>query len=266
MNLNQLAINTISSDYIKNYLTKVNHKFTLEEQITIIFNSELDFNAKIELYNKYLSQIKDEELKIKIESITCNMEVILDALNGLVPDYVLLYEDEWDTKACRNIKDLRTNISCNIDSTLCINICDLNTSKIVVSVIVNKEYTPIHYELPDESKWVYSGLGDLYVNIPNDIHVGDIVSIHGDEIGTEYIVIGDSDIPKELIDNCCYTVDVGVAIIPKDVIQKDDRTYREIIESIIKNRIYYVGDDKYNDVVAKHEEHIHLTLVEKISM
>jgi hypothetical protein len=69
-----------------------------------------------------------------------------------------------------------------------------------------------------------------------------------------------------MVKNCCYDIDVALSIIPRCVLVKDDRTYKEIIESIIKNRIYYLDDVKYTDVVAAYEEHIHLTFIEKVSV
>lgn len=56
MTLNELAISTFESDYLKNYLASINHKFTAEQIVTIIINSNLKLNFKIRALCRLLNQ------------------------------------------------------------------------------------------------------------------------------------------------------------------------------------------------------------------
>ena len=51
MELNELAIGCIESDYLKRYLTEQKHIFTSEEQLIIIHNCEKTLAEKKEIYN-----------------------------------------------------------------------------------------------------------------------------------------------------------------------------------------------------------------------
>ena len=57
MELNKLAISTIESNYIKQYLNSINHVFSLDEQITLIFNSDLTIDDKLNIYIQYLDNL-----------------------------------------------------------------------------------------------------------------------------------------------------------------------------------------------------------------
>ena len=52
MKLNELAISTFESNYMKDYLTSIGHKFTAEEIVTIILNANMAMDTKISIINR----------------------------------------------------------------------------------------------------------------------------------------------------------------------------------------------------------------------
>ena len=80
MNLNEVVIELIKSDYIKNCIRNTNHQFTYEEQLAIILNSTLDISVKRDMISEYLT-VADELKKCDIDDIKHRIDEMGRILN-----------------------------------------------------------------------------------------------------------------------------------------------------------------------------------------
>ena len=138
-------------------------------------------------------------------------------------------------------------------------LCNSKTADIVVWLELNKELKIIDYSFTDDS--MYCGIENKYIDIPNDIHVGDKVRLTGDD--SIYIVISDSTIPEELKYKSEFSTDICVTVVPEYVFENKSN-YKEQIDNIIQNRIEKLQDSNNDtDILMEEHEHFHVLYLEK---
>lgn len=272
MNFNDIAISSIKSNYIRNYLTHINHEFTLEEQLAILYNSDIDIDTKENIYREYklsrdLSNYKYNNLR-KIDELLDNLiysiDLVKEYLKGTNETILVFNEPLWNEIRCAKSLNVieKTVKHNNIPETIEVTVYDIYTTKLLCYITLNNKFKCIKYDIIHDDE--LNKLQNYYVNIPNDINAGDIVKIAGNIEGTkEYIVVSNSKIPDELSNECSYS-DASLTIADKNIFSKD-KTYKEQIDSIILNRINNINNEEdTEDILDKQHKNIHITLIEKI--
>jgi hypothetical protein len=290
MELNDIAIGTIQSEHLKEHLKKEKKIFTPEEQVTIIYNSDLTIDEKEDILIKYLcnGEVEDwfdsddevNDFRIKVNKIIKSIYLFRNLIN--MDSTVIMFDDALQyNKSCA--KDLsvikeKYRIAKEKDDRLVdldtqITLIHIDTAAILAWAEINESGDVIRYDFVRENieslitpgcmEKVTSGLEDKYVNIPNDFNVGDIVTICNDITHKRYIVVADSKLPEQLQKSSDYSVDASVMIIPEECLTNDKR-YKEQIDNIIKERIEKLNNGEQDiDVITKEHEHVHVTLLEK---
>jgi hypothetical protein len=294
MELNNRAIGTIKSKHLKEYLHSINKVFTPEEQVTIIYNSDLTLLEKEQTFIEYLcnGEIEDwfksedelNQFRIKINKILKGITLFNNLLN--MQSTVIMFDDplQYNNTCARNIKDIQ-NIYKKAsekeesedklyDADRQISLIHLDTSTIIAWAEINSNAEVVRYDFVDEAlkqligeksiDKIKSGLEDKYVDVPNDFKVGDVVTVCGSQENTEYVVTAESELPEHLRDISDYSVDASVTVVPKQYF-KGDKPYKEQVEDIIKEKVanFKNGSIDDMDIITVYHEHIHLTLIEK---
>lgn len=267
MRLNELTISTFKSDYLKKYLTDIKHVFTLEEMVTILINSKFSLSTKINILNRFFDQEEvsgytcDDynELLKNISEIISDIDYIIQCLNGK-HNSIITFVDNYGSTYCSllfdNVRNIIKEEDYNVTS---INIVNGITSKIEAYVDVDKILNPINLHLLNKDN---NKLYERYVNIPNDLCVGDIVYIH-DKKDEEFIVVNDSSIPDKFINDAEYNIDASITVVPKYVLD-DSKDYKQQIDEILAKRIKDVDNENdYSDIIFIEHEHFHLSVVER---
>lgn len=267
MRLNELAIATFESDYLKKYLTDIKHVFTLEEMVTILINSKFSLSTKISILNRFFDQEEisgykcnnyDELLK-NISEIINDIDYITQCLNGK-HNSIITFIDNYGSTCCTLLFDNARNIIKEEEyDVTSINIVNGITSKVEAYVDIDKILNPINLHLLNRDN---NKLYERYVNIPNDLCVGDVIHIHGKK-DEEFIIVNDSSIPDKFIGDAEYSIDTSITAIPKYVLD-DSKDYKQQIDEILTKRIKDVDNENdYNDIIATEHEHFHLSVVER---
>lgn len=270
MNLNEFAISTFKSNYLKNYLTSINHEFTIEEMITIILNSDIVIENKFKILNRFYNKSEIECYKSEIEynSIINELNIILEdyeyiklCLNGAYDSIILFFNELDETKCLLNF-DLTKKLmqELNICKNNSITIIDGKDSSEVAYVDIDENYNIISYTLCKPVNGYISKLYNKYVDIPNDIKIGDIVKIYDDS--NEYVVVAESNIPDKLKKDAEYNIDSCITVIPKYSLDSNIK-YKEQVEELLRNRIKNINTDEL-DIITLEHEHVHLSFVDKM--
>lgn len=229
MDINNIAIESIRSDYIKEYLTNIHHQFTLEEQATIIYNSDIVLEDKMHIFENILNRALKQNNKQTVDSINeiiAEIKEINHIING-ADDKILVYEGDIQTYCSKGLKNLIEKIHIENNKVYNVDIHNIDTVEIIGCISLNNKYEPISYEL-ESTKDNY--IKNMYVNVPTDIKIGDIVY----EVGstTEYVVVNN-------ISNCNMQLDYtddSIIVIPRCVLNSTE-DYRKQIEKIYEIRI-----------------------------
>lgn len=283
MRLNDAVIDTFISDYIKNYLISTKHEFLLEEQVTIIYNSSLSLMNKYEMlkerllstleksnnenkqysYKMDMNELRKQIIQLMDNIVTisqvemhnnkrytvCFMDPILNEYNCATSLGSLLsrYTDE-DTR--RKLASQRFTIVDSINSVV----------KAVISI--DESFKIKGFTILDESMQVE--LGNKYTKIPNDIDVGDVVTISGDTEHRKYVVVSVPNMLKALEDEYTYTDDASIEVIPIEVLSEVGKSYKYQIDDVISARINNVDtNEDCDDIISNNQLHLHLSFVEK---
>lgn len=271
MELNKLAISTIESNYIKQYLNSINHVFSLDEQITLIFNSNLTIDDKLDIYIQYLDNLdrninySDNDKTVSRQFISFIIEKIYTLKSWIESnEYTVMFSgNNYNTVCCSSLdrfKEIATE-KYKYDDTdnYSVYLCDSKTADIAVRLELNKEFKIINYSFTDDN--MYCGIENKYIDIPNDIHVGDKVRLTGDD--SIYIVISDSTIPEELKSKSEFSTDICVTVVPEYVFENKSN-YKEQIDSIIHNRIEKLQNSNNDtDILMDEHEYFHVLYLEK---
>lgn len=229
MDTNNITIESIRSDYIKDYLKNIHHQFTLEEQATIIYNSNIVLESKIHIFENIADEAlkqNNKQLVNNISDIIKEIEEIINIVNG-DNSKILVYEGDIQTYCSKGLQGLIKKINTKNNKIYNIDIHNIDTVEIIGCISLNDEYEPISYEL-ESTKDNY--IKNMYVNVPTDIKIGDIIY----EVGstTEYVVVNN-------ISNCNIQLDYtddSIIVIPRSVLNNTE-DYRKQIEKIYEIRI-----------------------------
>lgn len=270
MNLNEFTINTLESNYLKGYLRKINHNFKLEEMITIVFNSSLDIYEKFEFIENVKDNIENPEYQVY------DRDKLLEGILLIEKDYdflekifigdgrhILVYLDKWDLSRCFTSLTYTKNYLLknkeDIGEEVLIIIQDGETSDEICYLTLNKNLVVKSFSFSSFANREISFLYDKYIDIPNDIKVGDIIKITGDD--KEWVTVYESTIPEHLMEHSEYSIDLCITAVPKEVLD-DSRSYKEQIDEILEKRKNRKSGEL--DIISKEHEHLHLSIVEKI--
>lgn len=259
MNLNEVVIELIKSDYIKNCIRNTNHQFTYEEQLAIILNSTLDISVKRDMISEYLT-VADELKKCDIDDIKHiidEMGRILNYASGNCEEIVWIYRKYavyCSKKLDKLIDKIRENIT---DDSVEIGIYNVNTVEEIGCIVVNSNNEIVEYSLEDS---IDSELYNHFIEVPNDLHIGDVVTT--DDISGKVIVVSNPMTSNKFKGNLTYS-DASIVVIPINLLDKD-KDYKEQIEKIYTERISNI-DNPYAkpDIIMEYSCAVNILNIQK---
>lgn len=318
---NEIVESTIPSKTLKQWIKDNNHKFQCGELASLIYNSEsLLMRNRVNLMNKMLFELNrlgsescSDDVKVEIDTAVVN-------INSLLED---VYEAMSIRKGTNNrvIKFTRLTECTDTEERI---IDSIETLEKLVEVrgyrLANNSVTIINTASSDEIMWVglddsfqikscmridtdgdedsdNGGYRNLFIDIPMECNIGDVVTICGDEEHKRYVVCSSNIMPDNIKKDCDY-YDCCVTVIPEDLLDSEsNKSYREQINDILSKRIRnmdetdktegtYKGTSKTNgtdgtdrgsednkvlardsvtelDLISVYHEHISTVLVEK---
>lgn len=263
MELNEVAIGCIESDYLKHYLLDCKHTFSSEEQLIIIHNCRKTLAEKIEIYKLYLEN-SDEVGKELAKGLIVEAVSILDLVNNHNYAAVVYRSKHNKYTAIDSLKALQTVVESGSDDleSEILTVSDLHNGVKLLDIRLNADLEIINYIYHIEQTMNM----DKYINIPNDITIGDVVKIHNDINESEYIVVSNSLLPNRLKEESSYSSDVSISVVRKDMLHTY-KPYKQQIENILRKRISRIdgkGQSIDSDMIYKEHEKFHLTCIEKI--
>lgn len=268
MDINRLAINSIESKTVRDYLIKIDHKFSLIEQITLIYNSKLKLKEKLKAFNCIINDSKiDDKIGNQLRKIVSSINIDLLEMDN--KNYIYMIYDEDGIPIC--VKNLEIARNYNKETKLNIDLFNIDVIDLMETDIVNNvKYRMCLDEELDIVGYVKCNtvnadedfsITEAYVSIPNEFNVGDIVKI--DKSNDKYVVIATSEIPEHLIKECDFT-DSCITVVPKYVLNDKTKGYKEQIEEIFKNRIKHVKqNEQCIDKLSTEHIHVNICDVEK---
>lgn len=283
MRLNDAVIDTFISDYIKNYLIETKHEFLLEEQVTIIYNSSLNLLDKYEMLKerllstfekpdskdkKYSSKMSVNELRTQIVQLMDNIVTVSQVEMHNNGKYVVCFMDPL-LDECNCATSLGSLLTRYTDSdtqrkiaSQRLTIVDSANSEVKAVIGIDESFKIKGFTILDESMRVE--LDDKYIKIPNDLDIGDIVTINGDTEHRKYVVVSIPNILQALEDEYTYLEDTSIVVVPIEVLDNTKESYKEQINNIITTRITNVDtDEDCSDIISENQLHLHLSFVEK---
>lgn len=263
MDLNKLAIEIIKSNYIKDCITKNNTKFTYEEQLAIILNSTEELCIKRELLQLYLESedVKNslrEDYISDIQKIVNEIEKITEYVYGEDNNIVLIYKSDNALYCSKKLDTLLEKIKEQLDDRCIeVGIYDINSVEEVGCIIVDKNSKIEKYSLANA---VDSNLYNYFINVPNDLHIGDIISTV--DSNDKFIVVSNPITPNKFKDNLSYE-DASVVVIPISLLNTD-KDYKEQIEKIYTERINNIENPYAKpDIIMEYYDTISILNIQK---
>lgn len=263
MDLNSLVVDIIKSDYIKDCITKDNYVFTYEEQLAIILNSDKEISKKLSMLKMYLES-KDaiEALgKLYINDITniiVEMEKVLNYINGSIDNIVLTYKTDTNLVCARKLDKLLDKIGVDtIDDCIEVDINNIDEVEEIGYIVVSSEGTVIGYCL---THGVDSELYSQFVSVPNDLHIGDVVSHVGNE--DKYIIVSNPILPSKFKSGLTYR-DISVVVIPIELLDPE-KDYKKQIEEIYTDRINNIENPCAKpDIIMEYYDTVNILNIQK---
>lgn len=240
MNVADIIMSLIKSDDIKQEILNKNHKFSLEEQISLIYNSDLELDSKTSiLKNIKNNYVMNEDTRIELNIMLDNIYIFYSVIQD--PRYVFLFYNEYNEAKLTNSLDLLRGYilehyeKISLDN---INIIDLESTDINNNVIYVIKFNNVgsvisFYSTPENVNYSVTKLERSYVNIPNSIEIGDIITVSND--ANKYVVVNTSEIPEKLRGNCSID-DTSITVINKELLS-NIQDYKKYIEETLKSRI-----------------------------
>lgn len=263
MNFNEIIIEIIKSPYIKDCIAASNHQFSYGEQITIIINSDEELSRKRDILKMYLessnvTKVLDKLYISNLQNIVNEMSKVIEYIDGGCSDIILTYKTDTDLHCASNLDKLLAKISDNTsDSIIEIDIHNINTVEEVGYIILNKDKKPTRYCLTDG---VDCDLYNCFVNIPNDIHIGDVVTTIGNN--EKFIVVSNTIMPNKFKNDLTYD-DASIVVIPINLLDSN-KDYKKQIEEIYTDRINNIENPYAKpDIIMKYYTSINLLEVHK---
>jgi hypothetical protein len=263
MDLNKLVIGIIKSNYIKDCITKNNTQFTYEEQITIILNSTEELSTKRNLLQLYLESedVKNNLRKdyiSDIQKIVNEIGKINEYIYGEDDNIVLIYKNDTGLYCSRKLSTLLEKIKEQIDGRCIeVGIYDVSSVEEIGYIIVDEDSKVEKYSLANE---VDSELYNYFINIPNDLHIGDVVSTVDSD--SKFIVVSNPIAPNKFKGNLNYD-DASVVVIPINLLSID-KDYKEQIEKIYTDRINNIENPCAKpDIIMEYYDTINILNIQK---
>ena len=269
MNINDIAVSLIKSEQIRSELINNKHQFKVDEQISLIYNSNLELLYKLQLFT-YLLKDGDisDDIKIELSAILSNIE---NFYTSLYSDETIFMFNDWlhEAKITKSFKYLQEYIkehynmlSSHTIAMINSEIADANNN-VIYYFSFNKDGQVVKfYTLNDNVEYITTNLEKAYVNIPNNICEGDIITIIGSE--EEYVVVNESKIPEHLISNCTIG-DASLTVINKDLVSDYENGYTVEIDNMFRNRINCLKNEcKDNNRLNSECKTVSLLSIDKI--
>lgn len=259
MDLNELVIDLIKSDYIKNCIRKTNHQFTYEEQLAIILNSTVELSVKKEMLSKYLD-ISNELKKCDIDDIKHiidEIDRIIKYADGGCNEIIWAYhkhEVYCSKKLDTLIEKVRKHTE---DDSIELGIYNVDTVEEIGCIVIDNTNRIIEYSLEDS---IDSELYNHFIEVPNDLHIGDVVTAN--DIGGKLIVVSNPMTSNKFKGNLTYN-DASIVVIPINLLS-NDKDYKEQIEKIYTERINSI-DNPYAkpDIIMEYSYTINILDIQK---
>jgi anion-transporting ArsA/GET3 family ATPase len=258
MDLNELAISTIRSEYIRKYLTDKKHKFTVEEQVALIIHSDISIEEKEKLFKMYeqtenISEYtcKDKKRFLRnIETLLVEISAITNVVNGYSNSVLVCNCDDktYCTNKLERLIDKVEDLSEYV-----ININSLNTCESIGYIKINADNSIIDYSIVDYEN---NELKKQYVHIPNELHIGSVIkTVYGDE---ELIIVSNTDAASNIDCKLTYE-DSSVVAIPKELLDST-KDYKQQIEKIYIDRINNIENPcAKQDIIMENYVTVYLT-------
>lgn len=265
-NINNIAIESIKSSTVRNYLKSINHEFKIEEQISLIFNSDINLHEKVNIFRDLIkNDTVAENIKEELKEILNNID-IFESITYSSGRTAFLFFDEDNEVICANTLAKVQKYNINNKITEYIRVIDLESEKIesntLYDIKLNDNGEVARFFPYEAANYVFTKVEDNYVDIPNEFKVGDIVKIYNQK--EKYVVVSDSTIPEHLKPNCDF-IDTSITVVPKSIFNNNTRSYKEQIEDIYRNRIRHIEySEPIIDVISREHEHINITILEKV--
>jgi len=264
--INKLAIESIKSSTVREYLKDIKHEFNIQEQISLIFNSDLSLDSKTEIFEDLVnSDNVAESIKDEVREIIKNFEafkIVAYEYNNIA----FITFDEDNEVICTNALDkLRDyNIKNKLDKNIrAINIgLDDVESNTLYEIELNSDGEVCRIFPYELAQYKTTNIENSYVDIPNEFKMGDIVRVVGQK--EKYVVVSDSDMPEHLKPSCDF-IDTSITVVPKRIFNSSTRSYKDQIEDIYRNRIKHIEySEPIIDIISREHQHLKLTVVEKV--
>ena len=233
MSLNKLAIDIIKSNYIKDCIEKESYEFGYDEQLAIILNSDEELSKKVDILKMYVNnkEVIDELGKSYIDDIKEiieEMNEVIEYVNGKIDCVILTYKTDTDLICARRLSKLLDKVM--IEDCIEVDLYNIDEAEQIGYVIVNNNKEAISYCL---TSGLDSDLYNKFVNIPNDLHIGDVVSTVGSD--NKYIIVSNPILPNKFKNGLTYK-DTSVVVIPIELLDPNS-DYKKQIEEIYTDRI-----------------------------
>ena len=264
---NKIAIESIKSVDVKNYVMSKGHKFSTSEQVSLIFNSDIKLVEKKKVFDSMLlDENIPEEIKSEIEVIIDNINTFYEYIDGK-SDIAFQFSDEDECYVTSQFESV-IYYCCKNNIRDYIRIIDLKEKTIDLNEMyefsIDEDGDIVRFVPINEPSYRYTEIEDAYVDIPNEFKLGDIVKIVGSK--EKYVVVSDSSMPEHLKPNCNF-VDSSITIIPKRCLSSKGKDYVEQINDIYRKRIRDIEYAKpIIDVISREHSHVCITMVERVSI
>lgn len=263
MNFNEIIIEIIKSPYIKDCIAASNHQFSYEEQIAIVLNSNEELSRKRDILKMYLEShhvIKSlDKLYVNtLQNIVNEISKVIEYVNGECSNIILTYKTDTDLHCSSKLDKLLNKIGNSVvDSSVEIDIHNIDTVEEIGYIILNDSRKLTGYCLTDG---VDSDLYNCFVNIPNDIHIGDVVTAIGND--EKFIVVSNPILPSKFKSGLTYS-DASVVVIPINLLDSN-KDYKKQIEEIYTDRINNIENPYAKpDIIMEYYTSINLLEIQK---
>lgn len=265
----KITMDKIKSNYIKEYLKKENHKFSIKEQIAIILNSDSDIVTKKQNLMRFkVSQLVKDTLAVneydELKKIVSRLNVIIKYAYDKTDDIILVAKIKDRLLCAKNIDNIIRKIndddelSTEVSDGLAVEIHNIYTVTQIGCMKVDvKNNKILEASTVDD---IDSELYNTFIDVPSNIHMGDVVKTVGSD--DEYIVINEPMQYSEFKSELTYN-DSFIAVINKDILDSD-KDYKKQIEEIYVNRINNIDNPLVrSDIIMDNYVTLNILEVEK---
>jgi len=255
--IQEMACERIGSTTIRNFIANNNKKLSVEDSIIIIYNSDISINTKYVLLDTILELIDlqatdaiDKDIYEQLIIAIKDLKYLIKTINGNHGS-IFAKNTNGEIYCSNELKNINAVYGDEI-------IIFSNNGTREFKVYMNKNNEVSSYKMHNRDEELLC----KFVDIPNDIGIGDIVIDKDEPVDkddrTEFIVVNKSD---KL--NHTYNDNV-IMVVPKSIFDTTDTNIKDTIEKTYSDRIKYFFDNKESDLIAKNISNIHITKIERI--